>query len=251
MTPYTCYINTFILESNRPQIIQGLCKLKVSSQSTDSDLVYMSLEKRGYPVHDLLNKYLNLSPTTIHPLPWDLPYCKSLDWNFFNQSILGGLASKYHFTGIDAEKVRNLWDNPGLYTAESELNPYLAKMMGVDTSELMLGDFGQRVRTLMEFVSYLHNNLPLFLKRIGSDWLHRELATMLFRSLGLFREALECITQNLSNLDEIKDKKSEDITLSQLFGVLEKGGVLDEKERLAVLMLIYSFNQHEFKVGVL
>lgn len=51
--------------------------------------MFLSLISRGYPIRDLLNKYLNLAPNQIHPLPWDLPYCQAADARILNQTLTG------------------------------------------------------------------------------------------------------------------------------------------------------------------
>jgi hypothetical protein len=45
-------------------------------------------------------------------------------------------------------------ESPALYLAEPELLFHVADLLGLkSSSDLLLGDFGQRVRTLMQFVS--------------------------------------------------------------------------------------------------
>lgn len=54
------------------------------------------------------------------------------------------------------ETLQQLADNPTLYSAESEIQSHLAKLVGLkSSSNLLLGDFGQRVKTLMDFVSLI------------------------------------------------------------------------------------------------
>jgi hypothetical protein len=77
------------------QTAQKLCKSKLlQGSSTTSKFLFLSLADRGYPVRDLLNKYLNLAPIQIHPLPWDLPYCQSVDARILNQTLTGQTISK-------------------------------------------------------------------------------------------------------------------------------------------------------------
>ncbi|KAI6200278.1 Ubiquinone biosynthesis monooxygenase COQ6, mitochondrial [Aphelenchoides besseyi] len=57
--------------------IDKLCSSRSSSTiSRNSTTIFIDLNSRGYPVGDLLNKYLGLTPLDVHPLPWDMPFCK-------------------------------------------------------------------------------------------------------------------------------------------------------------------------------
>lgn len=83
----------------------------------------------------------------MHPLPWDGPYCTSINMSLVNQTEFGHVV-------LTLPSIQLLLESPELYSAESDLLPYVADLIGLEsTSDLMIGDFGQRVKTLMQFVS--------------------------------------------------------------------------------------------------
>ncbi|KAI6190532.1 Tetratricopeptide repeat protein 17 [Aphelenchoides bicaudatus] len=211
-------------KSNRMQTAQKLCNSKLQiSPITTSNFLFLSPVNRGYPVEDLLNKYLNLAPNQIHPLPWDLPYCRPVDLQILNQTLTGQTISKL-------KSIQLLMESPELYTAEAQLLPRVAELMGLtSSSDLLLGDFGQRVRTLMQFA-------------IGPEWLHHELAAFFFRCLGLFRESFDCLAQNLMQTKRPANEVELDITLSQFYGLIKEVNG-SEGDQLILLLLMYEHNK--------
>lgn len=93
-------------ETNRQLISRQICSTKLEKQTVDSlGFVYIPMENRGFPIKDLLTKYLNLNTGEIHPLPWDLPYCQQMDWRFFNQTLLGELTENWASSGLKVNSI--------------------------------------------------------------------------------------------------------------------------------------------------
>ncbi|KAI6187039.1 Tetratricopeptide repeat protein 17 [Aphelenchoides besseyi] len=209
--------------------IDKLCSSRSSSTiSRNSTTIFIDLNSRGYPVGDLLNKYLGLTPLDVHPLPWDMPFCKP--WSIEDEkSKLWAMLKSPH----------TILKSPGLYMPELDLIPVLSSFMQhPNRRDFLLADFGQRVRSLMKY-------------EIGPRWLLVELAAMFWRASGMFNEALACIAENLYGAEPIHTANI-DISLFQLVRMLIRArSVEGTASDVALLMKIAILNLHVSDPAVL
>ncbi|CAD5224078.1 unnamed protein product [Bursaphelenchus okinawaensis] len=208
--------------------VQKFCTKEFAHKSTvTSDYGhFISVESRGYSLHDLLNKYLGITPNELLPFPWEEPNCAAIDVDTMNNITL---LQKI-------ETIQILWKEPNLFPSDSDrmyLIEKLEEMIGVNSDgSFILADFGQRINYL--------NKL-----KIGPKWVRNELAILYFRSLGRFRNALECIVENLSGGD-IEDLPNSDMTLVQLASIIRDSGIANEDDDINLLLKAALLNhQHE------
>ncbi|KAI6213995.1 hypothetical protein M3Y94_00216900 [Aphelenchoides besseyi] len=209
--------------------IDKLCSSRSSSTvSRNSTTIFIDLNSRGYPIGDLLNKYLGLTPLDVHPLPWELPFCKP--WSIEDEkSKLWAMLKSPH----------TILKSPGLYMPELDLIPVLSSFMQhPNRRDFLLADFGQRVGSLMKY-------------EIGPRWLLVELAAMFWRASGMFNEALACIAENLYGAEPIHTANI-DISLFQLVRMLIRArSVEGTASDVALLMKIAILNLHVSDPSVL
>ncbi|KAI6238241.1 Tetratricopeptide repeat protein 17 [Aphelenchoides fujianensis] len=221
-----------VYERNIEKLCAGRSPAATLKNSTP---IAIDLTTRGFPVGDLLNKYLGLTPDRQHPFPWEMPYCRPFDPTAEKSGLWAALKSP-----------QILWKNTELYTAELDLLPVLARLMDVPPDgDFLLPDFGQRVLTLMKFVSSTFARSFLFrLQEIGPRWLLNEMATMFFRSLGLLQEALACVAENLNGTEPVHSPHV-DLALFQLARILHHARPVEgTADDVVFLMKMATLNRH-------
>ncbi|CAD5231944.1 unnamed protein product [Bursaphelenchus xylophilus] len=197
---------------------QDFCTKEFGRQSATSfDFGhFISIESRGYSVNDLLNKYLGITPDDLLPFPWAEPNCDPVNVNILNNITL--------LQNINT--IKELWDSPNLFPSDIERSYFMDKLEDLMGSRsdgsFLLADFGNRIYLLKEL-------------KIGPKWVQNELAILYFRALGRFRNALECIVENLSG-DEIEDIPNSDMTLVQLVSIIRESGIENATDDINLLL---------------
>ncbi|KAI6227773.1 Ubiquinone biosynthesis monooxygenase COQ6, mitochondrial [Aphelenchoides fujianensis] len=189
---------------------------------TNSTPIAIDLTTRGYPVGDLLNKYLGLTPDGQHPFPWEMPYCRPFDPTAETSGLWAALKSPAN--PVEEPRVVHGRTGPSARSCPPD-----GRAASAATS--LLPDFGQRVLTLMKF-------------DIGPRWLLNELATMFFRSLGVLQEALACVAENLNGTEPVHSPHA-DLALFQLARILHHARPVEgTADDVVFLMKMATLNRH-------